>query len=84
MKLGIYGAGGLGREVYELSLRINSRLNKWSEILFIDDSNNPKKLRDINIINFQDLISVKNIEVCIAIGEPYVRKEIFLKLLITK
>ena len=84
MRLGIYGAGGLGREVYELALRINGKSSRWSEIIFIDDSDNPKKLRDINIINFQDLISVKNIEVCIAIGEPYVRKEIFLKLLSRK
>ena len=56
MRLGIYGAGGLGREVYELALRINVKSSRWSEIIFIDDSGNPKKLRDINIINFQDLI----------------------------
>lgn len=80
MKLGIYGAGGLGREVYELSLRINSRLNRWSEILFIDDSNSPKRLRKIQIINFQDLKLLDGIEVCIAIGEPHVRKDIFKKL----
>ena len=33
MILGIYGAGGLGREVLELARIINT----WEKIIFIDD-----------------------------------------------
>ena len=36
MILGIYGAGGLGREVYELAKIINSCNNRWDQIFFID------------------------------------------------
>ena len=32
MILGIYGAGGLGREVLELATIINSQTNKWDDI----------------------------------------------------
>ena len=55
MILGIYGAGGLGREVYELANVINSYNNRWDEIFFIDDGeiiNNP---RNVLIINFKNL-----------------------------
>ena len=37
LKLYIYGAGGLGREVYEVAARYNELHRKWIEIIFIDD-----------------------------------------------
>lgn len=37
MVLGIYGSGGLGREVLELAKQINAISNRWSKIIFIDD-----------------------------------------------
>ena len=35
--LGIYGAGGLGREVFELARVLNINEKRWSDIIFIDD-----------------------------------------------
>ena len=36
MILGIYGAGGLGREVYEVAHTINCQSLLWSEIIWMD------------------------------------------------
>ena len=81
MTLGIYGSGGLGREVYELALSINDKYSKWKEIVFVDDAadtiNSP---RDLPVYTYSELkkhFSTENIEFCIAIGEPYFRKKIF-------
>ena len=37
MILGIYGAGGHGREVLELAEIINNKNSRWDKIIFIDD-----------------------------------------------
>jgi sugar O-acyltransferase (sialic acid O-acetyltransferase NeuD family) len=84
MILGIYGAGGLGREVYELANLINSYNNCWDEIFFIDDGeiiNNPRKALIIKFKNLKDKFNLEDVEVCIAIGEPYIRKVLFDKLI---
>ena len=84
MILGIYGAGGLGREVYELANVINSYNNRWDEIFFIDDGeiiNNPRNVLIINFKNLKNKFNFEDVEVCIAIGEPYLRKILFDKLI---
>lgn len=84
MTLGIYGAGGLGREVFELANFINSRNNFWNEIIFIDDAENTANPRNAVILKFEEIISkyeIDNFEVCIAIGEPSIRKILFDKLI---
>ncbi len=83
MILGIYGAGGLGREVFELASVINIDGHRWHNIFFIDDSDNVKDLRKIPIINYKKLLEINSkdeIEVCVAIGEPEVREKIYTKL----
>lgn len=83
MILGIYGAGGLGREVYELANLINSYDNRWDEVVFIDDGeivNNPRNALIIKFQNLEDRFSLEDIEVCIAVGEPHIRKLLFDKL----
>ena len=83
MILGIYGAGGLGREVYELASLINAHDRRWNKIIFIDDSDDVKDLRKIPIIDYKNLIDIdskEEIEVCIGIGEPEVREKIYKKL----
>jgi len=84
MKLGIYCAGGFGKEVYDIALRINKKTSCWDEIFFIDD--NP----DIGSTYYNGkLISIdkmledfdhNTIELIIATGEPVVRKKLFTKL----
>ena len=82
MILGIYGAGGLGREVYELALQINFKESRWSEIMFIDDSDDTESLRSIEILSFTEVLAsvdLENLEICIAIGEPSTREILFKK-----
>lgn len=84
MKLGIYGAGGLGREVYELAKIINQSDSRWEEIVFIDDSESVSKLRDIPIYKFTEFsqnFKTKDLEVCVAVGEPAIREKLYEKLL---
>lgn len=87
MILGIYGAGGLGREVFELARIINDKKNKWSEILFIDDKkeiDNPRGLRHFTSKNISASIKNTEIEVVIAVGEPSLRKNIYKSLINNK
>lgn len=70
MILGIYGAGGLGREVLELAYQIN----QWKEIIFIDDTIDINTMReDVEVLNFDEMknrFSVVDIVLIIAVGEP--------------
>ena len=84
MILGIYGAGGLGREVYELANVINRHNNCWDKIFFIDDGElitNPRNALIIKFENLKNKFNLEDVEVCIAIGEPTIRKIIFDKLI---
>lgn len=83
MILGIYGAGGLGREVYELALTINDASNRWSSIVFIDDALHVEDFRNIPIYKFTEFRKTnqkENVEVCIAVGEPAIRQILYNKL----
>lgn len=79
MLLGIYGAGGLGRELLVLAQQINKKKGYWEEILFIDDMKYCDEFKNIRVINFDDLLlSYTNhtLEIVIAIGEPNIRKRL--------
>jgi len=80
MILGIYGAGGLGREVYELAISINNSSNRWTTIVFIDDADKIDNPRNLSIYKYSEIknnFSLDEIEFCIAVGEPIIRKKIF-------
>lgn len=85
MILGIYGAGGSGREVFELATIINSNNNRWSELIFIDDTKEEgEKLRGIPIYSFENLtknIDTESIEIIISLGEPANRKKLAEKII---
>jgi sugar O-acyltransferase (sialic acid O-acetyltransferase NeuD family) len=77
MILGIYGAGGLGRELFILAQQINERKNRWDEIIFIDDAEDLFIVKGKKIITFDEAIqkyNSKNFEFVIAVGEPFIRK----------
>lgn len=81
MVLGIYGAGGIGREVLELAGIINGKVKVWDEFIFIDD----KPKNDVNgtkVYFYSDAIKkyANNLEVSVGIGEPAVRERLFGKL----
>ena len=83
MVLGIYGAGGLGREVFELASVINDKNERWSEIIFVDDADDVNNPRDLQVLKFSDIekeFSSSDIEICIAVGEPSIRKILYDRL----
>lgn len=82
MKLGVYGSGGLGREVYEVALRRNAASNLWDEIVFIDDFHDVGYYYGTNRIRFESLLGSKeNYECVIAVGEPASREVLYKKLI---
>jgi len=82
MVLGIYGAGGLGREVYVLSMQINNNQKQWSRIVFIDDADLGESIDGIEIFSFENFCTefkTNEAKICIAIGEPVVRANLYKK-----
>lgn len=72
--LGIYGAGGLGRELYDLALRINHSLNRWDRIVFIDDSLRGDAKSNLPIYSFEEFKRLPGqLEIVVGVGEPSVR-----------
>jgi len=82
MILGIYGSGGLGREIYEIAVRYNSIHSSWNEIIFIDDFNEEGSYFETERIKFNALLNNKDDYECIvAVGEPSAREKLFNKLI---
>lgn len=76
--LGIYGAGGLGREVLELARTVNSESQRWEKIIFIVDGEiQDRYVSEVAIYSYQKAKTQFSpcLEVVIGIGEPAVRKE---------
>ncbi len=82
MILGIYGSGGLGREIYEIAIRRNAISSLWNQIVFIDDSfGDGEDYFGTKRIQFDSLKSHKNEYECvIAVGEPSLREKLYQKL----
>ncbi len=82
MVLGIYGAGGLGREVLELAKIINSTKEIWEDFVFIVDVEAPPVVNDIAVYQYEEAKDRygRNLSVVVGIGEPAVRERIFSKL----
>ena len=81
MILGIYGAGGLGREIYDVAVRCNTKSGLWSEIVFIDDFEKEESYWGTRKINFSTAVSQKNkYEIVIAVGEPSSREKLYNKI----
>lgn len=72
MKLGIYGAGGPGREVLMLAQQLNQS-SRWEEIFFIDDVTDENVVSGVPVHRFA-LLDHQCTEVVIAIGEPAARR----------
>jgi sugar O-acyltransferase (sialic acid O-acetyltransferase NeuD family) len=75
-RLGIYGCGGLGREILELARDINENDQKWDEAFFIDDVKRAAEIDGANVRSFEELLDLaakEEIVIVIAIGEPAIR-----------
>jgi sugar O-acyltransferase (sialic acid O-acetyltransferase NeuD family) len=80
MKLGIYGAGGLGKEICDTALM--SIADRYEEILFIDDAKDFHEYYGKKVLTFEIFIkefSNDNCEIIIGVGEPSVRSDLFQK-----
>lgn len=82
MILGIYGAGGLGREILELARIINDKCKRWEDYIFVDDGDVPSKISDIDVCKYE-VARAKfgdKLEMAMGIGEPSIREKLFNKL----
>ena len=81
MKLGLYGASGFGKEVYDIALRINKKDSRWDEIFFVDDNPNIDNAynnsRLFSMDNMLEEFDHSTIEIIISIGEPVIRKKLY-------
>jgi len=84
MKLCIYGAGGFGKEVFDIAFRINEDNLQWSEIFFADDDEKlGGSFYSTYTYSFEYIMNnmdCSGIEFTIAVGEPALRSKIFDKL----
>lgn len=76
MVLGIFCAGSLGREVFDV-IRQGEVISRWDDILFIDDVTEEETVFQQPVLRYEEMkkrFSPEEIELVIASGEPYYRK----------
>ncbi|MCL2798097.1 MAG: sugar acetyltransferase [Firmicutes bacterium] len=78
MKLAIYCAGGLGKEVYDLARR--NAGEKYREIFFVDDARRTSNFYGAQVKTFNDVTSDGDTAFAIASGEPFVRGRLWEKI----
>lgn len=80
--LGIYGAGGLGREVLELASIINERSYRWDEIIFIADSDYSGTVNGVSVYGYEKALEMfgSSLEIIVGIGEPETRERLINKI----
>jgi sugar O-acyltransferase (sialic acid O-acetyltransferase NeuD family) len=84
MKLFIYCAGGFGLEIIDLARRINRISNTWDQIGFIDDIRKENEYYGVSLYSFDEVLSKfdgSTFEVVVANGEPFIRRDLFNKLI---
>lgn len=82
MTLGIYGIGGVGREILDMALLINERESRWEEIIFVDDNKYSAPVHDLLVLPLSEVIrrySTDQLEITIAVGEPDVKRSVLGK-----
>ncbi len=81
MILGIYCAGSLGKELYDIVERINVENNRWEKVVFIDEIRIERTYYGLEVWKFKDVLSLTDrIEFIIANGTPIHRKTIWANL----
>lgn len=78
----IYGAGGLGREIYDLAQRCNDE--RWKQILFLDDSCESRHpFHDTEVLSLNEALSaypLSDLEGIVAVGEPALREKLYIRI----
>ena len=79
MTLGIYGSGGLGREVLDIVRTPGSKPQTWDETVFISDFASERLINGAKVFTFAEFCAKypqDEANVVIAVGEPEVRAEL--------
>lgn len=78
----IYGAGGLGRVVYDLAQRCND--GRWKRVLFLDDACESRHpFYDTEVLSLDEALSaypLSDLEGIVAVGEPSLREKLYVRL----
>lgn len=79
--MGIYGAGGYGREMLELAQIVNKKEKRWSEIVFIDDIKKEPYVSGKTVFTYQNAKDKfkSALEIIMGTGEPETRGKLFEK-----
>ena len=75
----IYGCGGMGREIADLT----SRMNKWEKIIFVDDNAKDRTVDEIPVYTLEETLNEfdkTQLEFIVAAGEPTSREFLYKKL----
>ena len=83
--LGIYGAGGFGREILDRIKEIQLSKDVYSKIYFIDDTMSPGAWKEnkqvIDFMNAKEVLRGKDCEILVGMGDAHVREVIGKRLL---
>jgi len=83
MILGIYCAGGFGKEVFDIASRQNGISQEWEKIIFIDDFASDDSAvyltRSYKFDSISSKFDISNLEIVIANGEPFHKQVLFDK-----
>lgn len=80
MVLGVYGAGGLGREVEIIARKINAAGRRWEKIVYIDDNEAITEVLGVPSYSFDKVRALcPDLEISIAVGEPVTREKVYNK-----
>lgn len=80
--LGVYGAGSLSRELYEIVKEENDRAHRWNDVVFIDDTMEEGEYLGKKRYPFQkicQLYTPQELELIIAVGEPSGKEKVYQK-----
>ena len=82
MILGIYGAGGLGREVLELARIINRNEKRWDDFIIIDDGDVGSEANGARILKYDEALKLSDsgLQIAMGIGEPATRAKLLQKI----
>lgn len=81
MILGIYCAGSLGKELYDIAIRINAIDSYWDKIIFVDDVFQGISFYGAEVHRLEEFsTNRKDLEFVIANGTPVNRQSIYHKL----
>jgi len=75
LELAIYGAGSLGKNLYDVALRVNERERRWREIFFLDDTREEREFYGSEVRRLADVRQMAaSVEAVVANGTPKHRR----------